>query len=298
MGQSNKYWTAYAQAYIPNLDWVSASWGSGNYAANKLRLINAAFEIYYLSRKSINKCDDATQRTEMLKELEDAACAGWGSGVRDLDDAFEHWLEPGKWTDEHTASYYYSLGGTHVFGHASQSLVPGGHFSGNGNSIQDGPEAGVNFLTAMDKKMKTLKGSLGGYYEAVALLARAWKEQDWKSVMDAFNKAARYGQASRPLLWFIPSEVKAAGGTVFKFGGALVKIHSFAGNYSSARRIFDDKTSIAFAALCEAAKAVPVLGAFYSAMIEGIPGLALGVKETIEGHYRTIDRMVAEATYR
>ena len=54
MGESNKYWTATDKAFIPNLDWVSASWRTGDHCANKLDLINGAFEIYYLSRKSID----------------------------------------------------------------------------------------------------------------------------------------------------------------------------------------------------------------------------------------------------
>src|SRR5438477_292486 len=111
MPDMNSWWTGHNQALIPRLDMVSAAWGSGDKAANKLRMLNGAFEIYFLLKTSIGQCEDSTMQAEMTKELDDAGTSGSGFGVNDLDDAFQHWRKPGNWTDNNEKSYSWKPNG-------------------------------------------------------------------------------------------------------------------------------------------------------------------------------------------
>lgn len=156
---ANKYSMAHQQAVIPNLSWVDATWGKGDYCANKLRMLNGAFETFFLLMKSIEDCDEDEPRQLMTAELKDAGDSGWGTGVTDLDDAFNDWLGPGHWTDNNVGNYYKAHG---IFG-AEKPALPGASTDcrwGLATNIMPGPLVAVNFFKALDDKMDDLKDAL------------------------------------------------------------------------------------------------------------------------------------------
>src|SRR5260221_1076328 len=116
----NKYWTGQQQAKILTIASISAAWGRGDGAANRFRMLNGAFEIYYILKTSIANCPDSDLRELMTKELDDAGEAGWGTGVNDMDDAFQHWIQPGNWTDNNQGNYAKAHG---IFGAASPGIT-------------------------------------------------------------------------------------------------------------------------------------------------------------------------------
>src|SRR5262245_19603798 len=97
MSNTTTYWLGTQKAELAYTD-VLASWGTGPHCSNKVDMANFAFLKYYEARTNINSCSDVLHAKAMRGELEDAATSGWGLGVQDLDDAFEHLAtNSGKW---------------------------------------------------------------------------------------------------------------------------------------------------------------------------------------------------------
>ena len=93
------YWEGRAQAVLDLAD-VDADWAQADsYTLWPLSLLNKAFELFYLARQNINLCPDGGQAKRMMKELEEAANAGWGVGdADDLKEAFHHLAKhQGRW---------------------------------------------------------------------------------------------------------------------------------------------------------------------------------------------------------
>jgi hypothetical protein len=200
--QQNKYWTAQQQARIPETGWVTADWGTGAYCANRLRMLNGAFEIYYRLKTSIDSCEDAELKKLMTEELNDAGTDGFGTGVRDLDDAFQHWLKPGPWTDNNTKTYMRANG---IFGALTPSIKGAKYCWGLAtNSMDGGPEGAVNFFNSLDKKMADLQGSIRGHNAEVSNLATAVTAKNGAKTGDALHAIAGYAKKAKRFLFLAP----------------------------------------------------------------------------------------------
>jgi hypothetical protein len=298
----NKYSMGHQQASISSLSWVDASWGKGDYCANKLRMLNGAFETFFLLMQTIQDCEDADHRSIMAAELADAGDSGWGSGVTDLDDAFTHWLGPGHWTDNNVGSYMRASG---MFG-TQKPAIAGLSSSccwGLPTNIMPGPLAAVNFFSALDGKMEKLQDAIRDHNEQVPLMAKAVANKNGSQVDKAFKGIAKAAKAAKPYLWIpkaagvVPKPSEGPGGIAAQGGFIFVKvitdIDTFLNVHQQALQtgIFDNQTSTAFAALAVALGKIPVLGFFYKRIAQNIPGLIGCIKEEIEEHYRMIDRM-------
>jgi hypothetical protein len=320
MAHGNKYWNATQQAYVPP-DHVSQSaikkWVSkGGMAANSVRMLNGAFEIWYLLRDSIRDCEDGQQRSMMLTELEDAGDAGWGSGVQDLDDAFDHWLGPGDWTDDNWGNYTHTTG---VFGNAKPAIQGATFCWGLSSNVMVGPLFAVHFFNALDAKLGDLKSAMTGHNAAVAALAAAIKSKNGKQTSDNLHTIANYAGKAKKLLFLAPkmndryayygNYVELRGGnstgvlaasSTKTFLGALTDLDTFLSVHDQALRtgIFDNQTATAFAALTVALGYVPVLGGFYAEMVKNLPGFFANFAAMNEDYYKNLDRVVRDATNR
>jgi len=298
----NKYSMAHQQANIPSLSWVDAGWGKGDNCANKLRMMNGAFETFFVLLQAIQDCEDDEHRNVMTAELTDAGDAGWGSGVTDLDDAFTHWLGPGHWTDNNVGSYMKAHG---MFGGqnpAFAGLSPSCCW-GLPTNIMPGPLAAVNFFSALDDKMDKLQDAIQDHNEQLSLMAKAVASKNGSQVDKAFKAIAKAAKTAKPFLWIpkafgiVPKASDGPGGIAVQGGITFVKAISDIDTFLNVQQqalqtgIFNNETSTAFAALTFALGKIPVLGFFYKKIGQNIPGLIGCINAEIEEHYRMIDRM-------
>ena len=329
MAQQNKYWTTIQQACIPDGgSWVSAAWGRGDASANKLRMLNGAFETYHILRKSVAACPDAGMRKEMDAELDDAGTDGSGWGVCDLDDAFQHWSQAGPWTDNNTKTYMNAHG---VFGAATPGIAGAKFCWGLPTNSMPGPTAAVNFFNSLDKKLEDLKSAITGHNAEVANLAGAIKAKNAVKTGDAFKSISKWAGRAKKGMFLAPkpsdkfiSDVLSgvastgaqnvrdgsfgaftgdatkagSGATTLGVGGAMTfmnaigNIDTFLSVHKSALSsgLFDNRTATAFAALSVACSFVPVLGSFYAAVVVKLPGFFESMKDLFEEHNRAIIR--------
>ena len=211
----NKYSMAHQQANIPSLSWVDAGWGKGDNCANKLRMMNGAFETFFVLLQAIQDCEDDEHRNVMTAELTDAGDAGWGSGVTDLDDAFTHWLGPGHWTDNNVGSYMKAHG---MFGGqnpAFAGLSPSCCW-GLPTNIMPGPLAAVNFFSALDDKMDKLQDAIQDHNEQLPLMAKAVASKNGSQVDKAFKAITESGKNRQTIpldagVWYRTEGVRRSG---------------------------------------------------------------------------------------
>ena len=109
MGHTNMYWTVAREASITRPQ-ISADWAAGDYSQTKIECLNFAFHLFYDAKTSILECRNPTERSEMFHALNRCGQQGWGLGVHDMEDAFEHLIDHGgSWTDNNTANYQAAL---------------------------------------------------------------------------------------------------------------------------------------------------------------------------------------------
>ena len=270
---SNDYWDGVRRAMLTR-ELITPSWAAPGvaYSGRSIELANRAFEIYYEANQRISACTSASHRDQMLASLHDAGRSGWGTGVDDLEEAFEH-LESngGRWTDNATSNYYGS----------SQKVFQG--------ALTAGPVSCVNFLNAVDDKMSDLREVLERYRGQVQRLSAAQEQDDWRTLGTVLSEVKHWGERAKPFLWRAPN-VERRFGVAVTFAAVLSNIHSGLTIYGSAVGAgFDRRSTAALAALRTAVGWVPVLGTFYGDAIDMIPGLAIWFRGLVDDYVRRID---------
>jgi hypothetical protein len=276
VGQSNRYWNASDQASIQQSG-VDADWGRPGvpYSSVAVGCLNFAFEVFYTAKTNILQCEDASQRAGMLSKLHDAATNGWGRGVQDLDDAFEHLIaNGGRWTDSHTSNYY---GG------------PGKIFK-PANMILEAPTAAVNFLDSVDDKMKSLREAIAQFSSQAQQVTQAQQANDWARASTALNGIKDYGGRVKYLLWWAP-RARMVVERANSFAGILGEFTSALDLYQRGLQAgLPREVSASLVALRTAMQFVPVLGSMYGQIVDGIPGLVEWFRNLNEEYFRRIDR--------
>jgi hypothetical protein len=230
MSQTNRYWLGQQQAKISDTDgWVSAKWGKGDNAGNKLRMINGAFEIYFLLKRSIGQCADPALKELMTKELDDAATEGMGVGVCDLDDAFEHWLQAGPWRDNNEKTYMRVNG---IFGTAKPAIKGAEFCWGLASNAMPGPQAAVEFFNSLDGKMDDLSGAIRGHNSEVAQLVSAVSSKQSARTGDILHNVAKFANVAKKFLFLAPNPNDKFLTDVFTGSAATASPSSRAGYYT------------------------------------------------------------------
>lgn len=277
----NDYWSGIRQATLARAQ-ISAPWGGPGveHSGRSIALANRAFEIYYEAHRRISACPDRDHRALMLDSLHEAARSGWGVGVDDLEEAFQHLADNGgTWTDAQTAPY--SAGPEQAF--------PG--------TLTTGPVSCVNFLKAVDSRMAQLKAILERYRGQVHDISQAQQRDDWSTVATVLSQTRDWGERAKPFLWWAPS-VERGVGTVVTFVGALSNIQAGLTTYAnSVGAGLGGGAAAALGALRTAMGWVPVLGDFYGAAIDMIPGLRAWFVGLVREHCRRIDAAAAGRPY-
>ncbi len=294
---SNIYWNGEKHAELKRED-VTADWiNQGGSSTRGLEATNKAFCIWYNGVQTLQ----SAYSSEMEESMTECATSGWGMGVDDLEEAFEHLVtEGGKWTDDTSSSQTYNGRGIYV----SNKAIP--------------PSA-TNFLKAVDKLTEELSPALQVYSrlsESIKFLANDLfdnglstdnsKMNMIKMHIESINNEAKkikpHMWITQPLIDPIPLAPKKLPNFAkmskfadridpsdavihrmakpVKFIDAVDKIDKSLKMYIKASTTFgDEKVGMAFAGITFALTYVPILGGFYGRMVSEIPGLADNFKQ-------------------
>ena len=257
---------------------VKADWGQGDGSDFRIALANRAFTLYYQAAGSIRKVGDSGHRTSMWRTLSNARAKGFGLGISDLNEAFEHLAKNnGIWTDNNTENYY---GGPRKC--FNRTIVSGA------------PEGMVNFLDAVDDGMKTLGKVLVDYKDQLEKVTLAAGRDDWETVGTVLGHVNTAAETAEPWLWTAPATQKWAG-RIVTFTDVTGKIHDGATMYVRSKEAgFDNRSAAALTAMRLAVGCLPVLGGFYSKAVEMIPGLVVWYRGLLDQRFRDADRASRE----
>ncbi len=278
---------------------ITASCGRGEYCGARIQVINEAFRLYYRYRRAIEPLSRTNWNAywAMWRELEDAGDTGWGIGVCDLDDAFDHLIRNGgRWTDENTKPYW-GLNLPSVYR----------------QQIFDAPMAAANFLTAVNGKLRRLANLLDRYRNVA---------QRPGEVQGKLRELREIAEEAQTLAWILPEEgtpedlydrliegldrlnqavevletmgvgFRRSVQTVLTVSDWLTRADEAARTFVSAREAgMDSRVAAAWAVLGQAVSYVPVLGGFYSEIVNQAPGLVAGFRRLVQDYTRRIDRL-------
>lgn len=255
----NKYSLGSEQAFVSAAQ-MKARW---NRDARGLNFLNLAFETYYKASTSIDACPESDHKVEMRKTLDDCATAGFGLGVCDLDDAFQHLIKTGgNWTDENSKSYSGKF----------QRLV--------GGPVMDGPCAAANFLHCVEQKFKLLTEIITDFNEQSRKVADT---SNWALIREALKNMKDNGNKAKKVLWLAPATVQGPAKTAISFVKALDEIDVAVRDIDKLRQVgMNDTAAFSFELAKIVAGKVPVLGKFYGKIIGELPDFFVNMNEVFK----------------
>ena len=302
---SNPYWTGEKHAKLTK-ELIDADWKEGRYGDNRIKAVNRAFCIWYWGRKAAN---DAGSQA-MHQSLEECGTSGWGFGVSDLEDAFNH-LErkSGYWTDNDTTTL--NCLGAYVteVPVAIESFLSAVDSIDEqiGSAMSDTQEkcitlSGLNLTSTDPAKMEIADADLYNAKKAmkdISKIGKAVETNMWRSQGKVVVKVPLVeGGMNMNVMVDGPesdfARMRQVGSTVFKtlsFAATVLEIKRSAELYTKADQVFDDKkVAAALAGMSLALSFVPVLGSFYGEIVNRIPELAHNWEIFIKNYTDKIDR--------
>jgi hypothetical protein len=219
----------------------------------------------------------------MTRELEDAGRTGFGFGIDDLEEAFQHiHNNSGRWTQD-TSSMTYFGGPNKVFR--------------RGGLISDMPKPFVEFARAVDSKFEVVRNGINNFDQRTQGIQTQLSSHNtnWAEIGTALTEVKSWGERVKPFLWARPRASRAMATTV-SFADALGNIHSGLTTYTNARQAnFPQGAAAAIGALRTAVGFVPVLGNYYGGMVDLIPNLSTWYTNLIRERVESIDRVLSSA---
>lgn len=212
----------------------------------------------------------------MLEEIHNCAWAGWGVGVSDLDEGFEHLIEQnGGWTDNNTWNYY--TGPNKVFQAA--------------NALLEAPQCAANFLAAVDTRMSQVQVAARQYGVLVNRLeSQEQQQRPWEEMRGTLDEMKTGLDRVKYFLWWSP-RVR----TGVEFGSSTIEVLTGFGDAidmyeRGVRAGLDPGLSGSLVALRQVMRFVPVLGDLYGSIVEGIPNLVDWYRNLHREYFERVDR--------
>lgn len=277
---SNAYWSGAELAYVTE-DQIDAA-NVKRLGGRAVRAMNLAFRIY--QNGIVFAVQGGALRLMITSDLHDAARTGWGTGVSDLEEAFEHLAtNRGRWKDTNTKNYW---GG------------PEGVGALDGHGWVETTTSAVNFLSAVDDKLKKLQKLIDAHTEGANKVADVMSNPEWNKVGtaqwekagDGLKTVKSVNENIGRYLWLAGaryenlSEVGEKASEHFgKFFEAAEATRTAVETFERARIAgFSNAASGALAAIQFGAGKVPVLGELYGEAIGLIPVIAANFQAIAE----------------
>lgn len=267
---------------------VMPDWASAQFATE---LMNCAFELYYRAVQNINATSDSDLQSSMTEILEDCGTTGWGSGVSDLNEAFEHLVEyDGTWYDRNSKNYSpvrYSFSFP-----SHRSFQPVGCTSA---------ESCVNFLAAFEDVASGVLAQGEDLVQQMDRLRHALNANQWDAVSDACTAVNR-GFAIGDMAGVAVLAAVTPDSPVPSLWETLDGIAGGIRNYEALRaRDVSPESAEAIGVLSAVVALVPVLGWYFEKALEYCPALVdvvQGIARRREAIMAEIDRESGRATER
>ncbi len=279
MSSYHSYWEGDELAWIEEIPVTVIR----HYREDAAKAMNFAFLLYYYGMRFAKgvKQADAKAGKVLRDDLRAAATSGWGFGVKDLEDAFEHVADnDGRWSDNKAKPYYGALG--------RYGAVP---------------VAAFNFFGAIDSRMAEARTLADQHEKASERMAAALEvgTPQWQKAGEALSTIQTISGNMERFLWLVP--VAVAGGPSIilhrvdavvdmvekgneigsKFLSAISDTRAAVETFDSAMRAgFTTEQGLLLAALQKVAGAVPVLGEVYAQAICLIPEIASMFQTIVE----------------
>ncbi len=277
----NAYWLGIEQAHLDR-EQIEAAWGSGEQSGTRIQFVNRAFEIFYQGRQRIRTCRNVEQAGRMERNLEDAARAGWGLGISDLEEAFEHLTaNGGRWRDGATSCYF------------------GGQNKLYQVMLIEAPVSAVNFVHAVDERLASIADAAGQHGRQAAAVVQALDSEEWTLLDRALGRVVEIADQVEPLLWLgaledAPVALQRAASFADAAGALNDALAIFR---SSIRAGFRPSESAVLATLRGALDYLPVLGNYYGLALDLVPHLRAWFSGLVDQYNRRIERAMAGARY-
>jgi hypothetical protein len=262
----NDYSSGARQAKVEESQMKAAPWQRGQqYYGRGIKLLNVAFEVYYNAKTGINACSDGKHKEEMTSQLEDCATEGWGFGVADLDDGFQHLVSnQGNWTD--ASKRFYS-----------------GKFQGLAGGMADIPACAYQFLTAVESKFKLLTEAFTDYDKQTGLILQGLDTSNWAQIEVALKSMKDNASKAKKVIWLAPATIKDAAGKAFTFVDLLADIDQAVRDVDKLKQAgLNDQAAISLQVVGFVTGKLPILGSFYSKIVGALPDFFLNMKEMFE----------------
>jgi len=256
-------------------------------------VMNNAFRTWHDARSLISNVSDLKIKKLMTAQLNDSGYAGSGPGVDDLNEAFDHLAaNGGKWKD------------SNIYGLTGLGWYAGGKICGISKQAQVGyvkiPESVGNFLDSLNQKAKTLAKHLKDleHHGTTALntvkssgvadkaLPKVGSSQ-WTQMGEGLKWVDQAHKGATALLWLAMADEKGAAAMTHdalgKLFGAVGKVRGAVESYDKARAAgWTGMEGAAFATICEGMAYLPVLGSYYKAAFETLPGISAGFTSIVQ----------------
>ena len=242
-----------------------------------VEFVNRCLCVYWKSLKGVNAQADEKTAANMRRELDKLASEGWGMGrANDLNEALDGLQYTRAWTDDDLSRYY-----------------------GGKDQIYDkhvwAPGAFVNFAQAFDKKMKQLKGDYRDHMKLVDAVTTDADTDSWVAAKEKLakikgiaDKVKDYGwlldaavigesQATRDFMEATSKYLGSGAKSAATFVDIVTRVDATLTMYQKMRAQLGnnagaERTAQVLAGLRLVIEFAPIIGSFYAAMLDAIPG--------------------------
>ncbi len=278
----DQLWDGASMARVEISDLLHSEWRNPGQA---VRFMNRAFELYHDAIRSIMRCPSMEQRTEMERRLRSAATHGWGRGVSDLRQSFQHLAsQSGGWSDRDTSVYN---GGSHK----------------TFTQVVTAPTGPVNFMNAVDLDMASLRQRADWFVRWTGSLADTIQAGEWGGLADTASEFGEWTGYASGLLWF-GSEIPVVGtahealGRVSTYASLVDRIRGAVSTLAGLRDAgVDHRSATALTAMGVIAEGLPILGGIYGEAMRALPDLVRRYRADFDSRIRRVESVFRDAGY-
>ena len=279
---NNPYWEGHRLLIIKREDIDPKCMDIGKLQYQSVIFINRTFKFWFNSRKLIKAAQPFSLQYSMTKSLEDTGTDGYGHGVNDLKEVFEHlWLNRNnkpKWKDSNWRYYC--------------PYKNNKKFSVNGRTVY-GPDGVINFSKSIDAKTKILEEALQKFQYQTLKVKK--KNDDWTNLMSIAKNINDLSKKTHYLFWMMSSSNDAIKvlNKINKGSSHLLKLdQTLKWYYANLKCNVSTRESHMLLLTKNILAIIPIFGEIYSKSIDMGISLVRNFTDTIKARIAKIDNIL------